>query len=105
MREQLRRLGTPGPRIIGIDEVSIKKGHTYRIVVSDLVRRRTLWFGGKARSEASMDRFYQWLGPKKSHKIRLAVMELNSFHNWKIIFDGIPDKRKTAHFHVLTFDS
>ena len=26
MREQLRRLGTPGPRIIGIDEVSIKKG-------------------------------------------------------------------------------
>ena len=51
-----------------------------------------------------MNGFYQWLGPKKSHKIRLAVMELNSFHNWKIIFDGIPDKRKTANFHVLTFD-
>lgn len=40
MREQLRRLGTPGPRAIGIDEISIRKGHTYRIVVSDLVRRR-----------------------------------------------------------------
>ena len=37
MREQLRRAGTPGPRVIGIDEVSIKKGHTYRIVVSDLI--------------------------------------------------------------------
>ena len=47
MREQLRRTGTPGPRIIGIDEVSIKKGHTYRLVVSDLVRRRAIWFGGK----------------------------------------------------------
>ena len=27
MREQLRRAGTPGPPVIGIDEVSIKKGH------------------------------------------------------------------------------
>ena len=58
MREQLRRSGTPGPQIIGIDDVSIKKGHTYRIVVSDVVRRRAIWFGGKDRSEASMDGFY-----------------------------------------------
>jgi len=36
MREQLRRAGTPGPRVIGLDEVSIKKGHTYRIVVMDM---------------------------------------------------------------------
>ena len=35
MREQLRRAGTPGPKVIGLDEVSIRKGHTYRIVVSD----------------------------------------------------------------------
>jgi len=35
MREQLRRVGTPGPKVIGIDEISIRKGHTYRIVVSD----------------------------------------------------------------------
>ena len=26
---------TPGPKVIGIDEISIRKGHTYRIVVSD----------------------------------------------------------------------
>ena len=76
MREQLRRVGTPGPRLIGIDEVSIKKGHTYRVVVSDLGRRRPIWFGGKDRSEASLDAFYQWLGPKKSQHIRLAVMDM-----------------------------
>jgi transposase len=40
MREQVRRVGTPAPRAIGIDEISIRKGHTYRIVVSDLDRRR-----------------------------------------------------------------
>src|SRR6266849_2102266 len=44
MREQLRRAGTPGPRVIGIDEVSIRKGHVYRIVVSDLSRHRPIWF-------------------------------------------------------------
>ena len=35
MRAQLARAGTPGPKAIGIDEISIRKGHDYRIVVSD----------------------------------------------------------------------
>src|SRR5580704_7997833 len=36
MEAQLKRVGTPGPQVIGVDEISIRKGHTYRIVVSDL---------------------------------------------------------------------
>lgn len=76
MAEQLRRAGTPGPLVIGIDEIAIRKGHTYRIVVSDLLRGRPIWFGGEDRSEASMDRFFAWLGPKKCGKIRLAVMDM-----------------------------
>ena len=66
MAAQLARAGTPGPKAIGIDEISIRKGHTYRIVVSDLIRGRPIWFGGQDRSEASMTQFYDWLGPKKS---------------------------------------
>ncbi|MGH7389676.1 MAG: ISL3 family transposase [Candidatus Rokuibacteriota bacterium] len=76
MREQLRRAGTPGPRVIGLDEVSIRKGHTYRIVVSDLLRQRPIWFGGTDRSEASLDQFYAWLGPRKAARVRLAVMDM-----------------------------
>jgi transposase len=76
MQEQLDRAGHPGPEVIGIDELSIGPGHTYRIVVSDLLRRRPIWFGGHDRSEASMDAFYAWLGPKKSRRIRLAVMDM-----------------------------
>ena len=76
MREQLRRFGTPGPRVIGIDEVSIKKRHIYRIVVSDLLRARPIWFGGQDRSEASMDEFFAWLGPQKSARVRLVVMDM-----------------------------
>ena len=66
MRAQLARAGKPGPRVIGIDEIAIRKGHTYRIVVSDLERRRPIWFGGSDRSEASMALFYDWLGRKKA---------------------------------------
>ena len=76
MQEQLRRIGTPGPKAIGIDEISIRKGHTYRIVVSGLIRRRPIWFGGCDRSEASMAMFFDALGKKKSAQIRLAVMDM-----------------------------
>ena len=82
MREQLRRVGCPAPRVIGIDEVSIRKGHTYRIVVSDLERRRPIWFGGQDRSEASLDQFYAWVGSQKCRRLRLAVMDMwTAFYN------------------------
>jgi transposase len=81
MREQLRRAGNPRPKVIGIDEVSIRKGHTYRIVVSDLERKRPIWFGGEDRSEKSMDLFYGSLGEKKSQGIELVVMDMwKAFH-------------------------
>jgi transposase len=76
MQAQLAKAGTPGPKAIGIDEISVRKGHSYRIVVSDLIRRRPIWFGGTDRSEASMTMFYDWLGAKKSRAIRLAVMDM-----------------------------
>jgi transposase len=76
MAEQVRRAGMLGPKVIGVDEISIRKGHTYRIVVSDLVRKRPIWFGGDDRSEASMAEFYKALGPRKSAGIRLAVMDM-----------------------------
>ena len=76
METQLKRVGTPGPQVIGVDEISIRKGHTYWIVVSDLVRGRPIWFGGEDRSEASMSQFYGWLGKRKSSRIRLAVMDM-----------------------------
>jgi transposase len=88
MREQIRRVGTPGPKVIGIDEISIRKGHSYRIVVSDLERRRPIWFGGEDRSEASMDQFYRFLGTKKVKRIRLAVMDM-----WKAF-------RNSTHQHA-----
>jgi len=76
MRVQLARAGKPRPKAIGVDEVSIRKGHTYRVVVSDLERRRPIWFGGADRSEESLGLFYSELGERKSRQIRMAVMDM-----------------------------
>ena len=101
MRAQLARAGRPGPKAIGIDEISIRKGHTYRIVVSDLIRGRPIWFGGADRSEASMRQFYDWLGKNKAKRIRLAVMDM-----WKPFRTVTNERAPQAailfdKFHVL----
>jgi transposase len=103
MREQLRRAGTPAPVVIGVDEISIRKGHTYRIVVSDLVRGRPIWFGGKDRSEASLDEFFAWLGPKKCRKIRLAVMDMWPAFRSSTLKEGNAPQAAIVYdkFHVL----
>lgn len=96
MREQLRRVGTPAPEVIGIDEISIRKGHSYRIVVSDLLRRRPIWFGGQGRTEADLDQFYVWLGPRKCRRIRLALMDM-----WKAFGNST---RRQVPWAAILFD-
>ena len=123
MRAQLARLGTPGPKVIGIDEISIRKGHDYRIVVSDLIRRRPTWFGGQDRKEASMAEFYAWLGPKKTQGVRLAVMDMwkpfrnatqahapqaailfDKFHVLRHLSDALDAVRKTEYARLSGAD-
>ena len=101
MREQLRRMPPRRPKVIGIDEVSLRHGYTYRIVVSDLVRQRPIWFGGKDRSESSLDDFFGWLGPSRSSGIRLAVMDM-----WKAFANSTKRHAPQASilfdkFHVM----
>ena len=101
MREQLARAGPPSPSVIGIDEIGIKKRHTYRIVVSDLEKRLPIWFGGDGRSQADMDQFYAFLGEENCAKIRLAVMDM-----WKPFRTSTQDHAPRAailfdKFHIL----
>ena len=82
MRRQIELAGAPSPRAIGIDEISIRKGHNYRVIVSDLDKRRPIWVGGEGRKEADLDKFYQFVGEKKSKNIKLAVMDMwKAFRN------------------------
>lgn len=102
MELQLQEAGDVNPRVIGVDEVSVRRGHEYRIVVSDLESGQPIWFGGKDRTEESMDMFYAWLGPVKSKNIELGVMDMwkpfriclkKHSPNAEILFDK---------FHVIT---
>lgn len=101
MAEQLRRNPVVAPRAIGIDEIALRKGHIYRIVVSDLERGRPIWFGGEDRSEGSLDKFYEELGEKKTGKIELALMDM-----WKAFSKSTIKKAPQAaivydKFHVM----
>lgn len=53
--------GRVKPRILGIDEVSRRKGHKYLTLVYDLESRSLLW-GGENRDAKSMEAFFSFLG-------------------------------------------
>jgi len=101
MRAQLARTGELRLAVIGIDEISIRKGHVYRIIVSDLERQQPIWFGGIERSEESMAMFYDFLGTARSARLRLAVMDM-----WKAFRNATEQQAPQAailddKFHVL----
>lgn len=88
-------------RAIGIDEVSVRKRHTYRVTVSDLDIPRPVWMGGQGRAEEDLELFFLEIGPERCKNIQIVVMDMwKSFRNAvqkhapqaRIIFDK---------FHVL----
>lgn len=89
-------------RAIGIDEVSIRKGHSYAIVVADLDQQRPVWMSeALGRSEEDIDRFFSAMGPDRCRRIRLAVMDM-----WKPFRNSLKAHAPNAElvydkFHVL----
>ena len=88
-------------RAIGIDEVSIRKGHSYAIVVADLDQERPIWIGSEGRAEEQMDAFFEEIGVERSRRIRLAVMDM-----WKPFRNSLLRNAPSAEivydkFHVL----
>jgi transposase len=60
-----------------MDEVSVKKGQNYAIVVADLDRLRPIWMSASpGRKEEDLDKFFIDLGPERAARIKLAVMDM-----------------------------
>ncbi|WKZ16486.1 MAG: transposase [Candidatus Jettenia caeni] len=77
MHELVGRLGKiTRPRAVGIDEISIRKGHTYMICVSDLDKGRPIWVGGEGRREEDLDLFYTMLSDSQKKNISVVVMDM-----------------------------
>lgn len=88
-------------RVIGVDEISIRKGHTYRVVVADLDEQRPIWIGGTGRKKEDLDRFFADIGTERSKTIELAVMDM-----WKAFRNSTGEYAPQARivfdkFHVL----
>lgn len=116
MGEQVRREQQPAPEAIGVDEISVGRGQTYRVVVSDIERGRVIWMGGKGREEKDLEEFFRWLGPKKAAAIRVAVMDMwrpfrnvvnrcapqaavvfDKFHIMRHLHDELDDVRRSEY--------
>lgn len=101
MRLQITEAGPPSPRVIGVDEISIRKGHNYRIVVSDLDLGRPIWVGGQGRKEEDMNLFFEEIGASKSQSIELAAMDM-----WKPFRNSLTRNAPQARivfdkFHIM----
>lgn len=61
--------------ILGIDEVSRKKGHTYFTLFYDLERGGLLWVS-EGRTEGAVDLFFAWLGKRRTRTIQAICLDM-----------------------------
>ncbi len=66
---------------IGIDEISYRKGHRYLTIVVDHDTGRLL-FASPGKDEATLDKFFDLLGPERCARIKLVSADAAAaFHN------------------------
>jgi transposase len=87
-------------RAIGIDEVSRSKGHRYLTLVYDLERSRLVWIG-ENRDAETMNRFFEWLGPRRARSIVIVCCDM-----WAIYLAAVRKRLPRAiavfdRFHVV----
>lgn len=59
---------------VGIDEVSFRKGQRYLTVVVDHATARVVW-AAEGRDEATLERFFDLLGPKRSRALKFVTAD------------------------------
>lgn len=87
-------------RIIGIDEVSRKKGHHYLTLVYDLARRRLLWVG-EGRTTETVNAFFKWLGKRRAKNLEVVCLDM-----WQAYLSAVKEHAPQAtrvfdRFHVV----
>jgi transposase len=72
----LRHRARPPVHVIGIDEVSRRKGQVYLTVVYDLERRVLLWVGEDRTEEAVKKFFTEEMGRRRCHTLQVVCMDM-----------------------------
>ena len=76
VRYGLKHRTRPPVHIIGMDEVSRRKGQVYLTVVYDLERRVLLWVGDDRTEEAVRPFFTKEMGTRRCHTLRVICMDM-----------------------------
>jgi len=88
-------------RIIGVDEIALKKGHKYLTIVVNLEKGEVVYVG-KGRSQDTLETFFYRLGPTRCRRIKAIAMDMwspyisaakNLLPKAKIVFDK---------FHIIS---
>jgi transposase len=97
----LRHRARPPVHVIGIDEVSRRKGQVYLTVVYDLERRVLLWVGDDRTEEAVKPFFTQEMGRRRCRTLRVVCMDM-----WAPFANLVREHAKNAQilfdrFHIV----
>lgn len=75
LEREFATIDLPELGIIGVDEVSTHKGHSYFTVVMDLKKTSVIWVG-KGRKKETLDEFFKELGEERAKKILAIAMDM-----------------------------
>jgi transposase len=64
-----------GLRVLAVDEIALRKGHTYMTVVMDYFSGRIVWMG-ENRDKATLDRFFAELTDKQKQGIEAVAIDM-----------------------------
>jgi transposase len=101
VRYGLRHRKRPPVHMIGIDEVSRRKGQVYLTVVYDLERRVLLWVGDDRTEEAVKPFFTEEMGPRRCRTLQVVCMDM-----WAAYAKLVRDHARNAQilfdrFHIV----
>jgi transposase len=85
---------------IGIDEVSYRKGHRYLTVVADHDRDGAVIWVGEGKSGATLEEFFDELGPQRSSQIQAASVDLHGGYA-RVVKDRTHAQICADPFHVI----
>lgn len=85
---------------IGVDEISYRKGHRYLTVVADHDRDGAVIWAGVGKSGATLEAFFDELGPQRSQQIQAASADLHGAYA-RVIATRTPAQVCADPFHVI----
>ncbi len=100
LERKVDTIKTQRPKIIAIDEFSIRKRHTYATTVIDAEKASVLYIGNDRREE-SLKPFFEGFGPEKCSFIKAVAMDM-----WKPYLNAVREHCPQASivfdpFHVI----